>query len=153
MKFTSTFKRNLSITASLGSLTTAAANVRRLRLFRLQLGAENTPVDSMIDFQLWRCTTAGTAGSNPTKDPMDPADTLAATAVVIQALTVEPTPGNIADDIPLYQKATYLWETYVGSGSELVSPVAVTSGWYVKTPTILAAGTTPLITASMRWDE
>lgn len=153
--YRTTMKRTLNPTFAVGVLTCAASSPRRLRVFGLTVGSENTPNDWAIDWQVQRSTTAGTAGSAPTIVADDLADTIAATAVVAQAMTADPTlTAGLAIDLPLNLRGTWSWECDPGSKQVLIIPAAAgPAGIAIRTPTINPGSNTPVVSANVRWEE
>lgn len=128
--------RTASATLSVGSLTAAASNPRRYKLFDWVFGsAEAAPADGNSLWQIQRCTTAGTAGANPTPQSLDPGDTVAATTVCGQAHTTDPTltANAILASIGLNQRATFRWVP--APGKELIAPATASNGMAFRTPT------------------
>lgn len=128
--------RTASATLSVGSLTAAASNPRRYKLFDWVFGsAEAAPADGNSLWQIQRCTTAGTAGSNPTPQAIDPGDTVAATTVCGQAHSADPTltANAILASIGLNQRATFRWVP--APGKELICPATASNGMAFRTPT------------------
>lgn len=127
-------QRTASATLAVGSLTANATRPRRQKWYQLELGSEATPADNAFLWQVQRCTTAGTAGSSVTPQPIDPADA-ATEAVGGQAHTINPTLTASAFllSIPLNQRATFRWDA--SPGYELVTPATASNGAALITPT------------------
>lgn len=141
-KFSFLAQRTASTTLSVGSLTAAASNMRRAKLYELDFGSEASPADNPFLWQVQRCTTAGTAGSTFVGVTLDPADSLASTIVGGVAHTVDPTVTANAFllTIPLNQRATYQWRA--NPGSELLIPATASNGVAIRTPTSSAVSVT-----------
>jgi len=147
-KFGVTLQRTASTTLAVGSLTAAASNMRRAKVYDFFLGSEATPADNAFLWQVQRCTTAGTAGTNPTPLALDSADTLASTIVAGQAHTVDPTGSTVLMSVPLNQRATFRW--VAAPGGELVIPATASNGVKWETPT---AGGLVSVTCSVQYEE
>lgn len=147
-KFGVTLQRTASATLAVGSLTAAAANMRRAKVYDILLGSEATPADNAFLWQVQRCTTAGTAGTNPTPLSLDSADSLATTIVAGQAHTVDPTGSTVLMSVPLNQRASFRW--VAAPGGELVIPATASNGVKFETPT---AGGLVAVTCSAMFDE
>jgi hypothetical protein len=134
-KFGVTMQRTASTTLVTGSLTAPGSNMRRAKIYDLVFGSEATPADNAFLWEVQRCTTAGTAGTNPTPVALDSADSLASTIVAGQAHTVNPTQSanTFALRIGLNQRATFRW--VAAPGGELVIPATATNGFTFATPT------------------
>jgi hypothetical protein len=133
-KYGVTLQRTASATLSVGALTAPGAGARRAKIYDLMFGSEATPADNAFLWQLQRCTTAGTAGTNPTPNPLDPADAAAVT-VAGQAHSVDPTltGGALPLTVALNQRATFRW--VAAPGGELVIPATANNGFAIRTPT------------------
>lgn len=124
--------RTASTTLAVG-VWTASATPRRTKTYELNLGCSGAPNDNAFDWQIQRCTTAGTS-SAVTPQPLDPADAAALFAAG-ENITVTPTltAGQILLDIALNQRATYRW--LAAPYSELVTPATQNNGLALTTPT------------------
>lgn len=140
--FSATMQRTASTSLSVGSLTAAASAPRRALVYELDFGSEASPADNPFLWQVPRCTTAGTAGTNFTPIALNPADTLASTIVCGQAHSADPTvtANSFLLTIPLNQRATYQWRA--NPGSELVIPATASNGIAIRTPTSSAVSVT-----------
>ncbi len=147
-KFGVTMQRTASTTLATGSLTAAASSMRRAKVYDLMFGSEATPADNAFLWQVQRCTTAGTAGTNPTPLALDSADSLATTIVAGQAHTVDPTGATVLMSIGLNQRATFRW--VAAPGGELVIPATASNGIKFETPT---AGGLVSVTVTAHFDE
>jgi hypothetical protein len=129
-----------------GSLTANPTRPRRQRWYELELGSEAAAADNPFLWQVQRCTTAGTAGSSVTPQPLDPADA-ATEAVGGQAHSVNPTQTASAYllTVPLNQRATFRWVAV--PGKELVTPATASNGAVIITPTSSAVAVTALLHA------
>lgn len=136
-KFGATMQRTASTTLAVGSLTAAAASPRRAKVYDLFFGCESTAADNAFLWQVQRCTTAGTAGTNPTPNSLDPGDSLATTIVCGQAHSADPTGATVLMSIPLNQRATFRW--VAAPGSEIMIPATAVNGVKFETPTASAA--------------
>jgi hypothetical protein len=149
-KYSAIMQRTASASLSVGSLTAAASSPRRALIYDLFMGSEAAPGDFAFLWQVQRCTTAGTAGSNTTPQPLNPADTLASTMVCGQAHSADPTltANAIEASFPLNQRATFRW--VAAPGSEIVTPATASNGVAFRTPT---AGALVSISLTALYDE
>lgn len=147
-KWATLMQRTASTTLAVGSLTAAAANMRRAKVYDLNFGSEATPADNAFLWSVQRCTTAGTAGTNPTPIALDIGDTLASTIVVGQAHSVTPTGTTVVLAIPLNQRATFRW--VAAPGGEIVIPATASNGIKFETPT---AGGLVAVSVSAHFEE
>lgn len=113
------------------SLTQPGTLMRRAKIFDINVsqGAAPASTDTNIVFQLERYTTAGTSTAlSPVAN--DPADTVASTNIGGVNHTIEPTgkSGFWLFQIMLNQRAPYRWQTYLGSGAELVLAATASAG-------------------------
>lgn len=142
-------RANASTSLAMGSITAAAASPRRAKIYDLLLGAGGSPADNNIIWDVIRCTTAGTAGSNVTPGALDAANTLASTIVIGQAHTVDPTTSGVSHlHVALNQRATFRW--VAAPGGELMVPATASNGFKITTPT---AANTPQVDATVHFDE
>ena len=127
--------RTASATLSILSLTGAASNPRRAKIYDFIFGSSATPGDFAFLLQAQRCTTAGTAGSAVTPQTLDPADTIASTMVGGQAHSADPTltSNQIPISIALNQRATFRW--VAAPGGEIVTPATASNGIAFRTTT------------------
>lgn len=119
-----------STAKTFASITQPASSMRRAKIFDINVsqGAAPASTDTNIVFQLERYTSAGTSTS-ATPVPADPADGAAVTIGGVNH-TIEPT-GKAAVwlfQIMLNQRAPYRWQTYLGSGAELVLAATANNG-------------------------
>jgi len=149
-KFGVTMQRTASASLSVGSLTAAASSMRRAKIYDLMFGSEATPADNAFLWQVQACTTAGTAGTNPTPKALDAADSLASTIVVGQAHSVDPTltANALPLSIGLNQRATFRW--VAAPGGEIVIPATASNGFAIRTPT---AGGLVAVSCTAMYDE
>jgi hypothetical protein len=129
-----------TLSASLKSaivISNAAAAYRRSKIFDINVSQGGAPAstDTNIEFVFGRFTgSAPSGGTAQTPCPADLAD--AATTMTCQiAPTIEPgtiTAQNLFDMF-LNQRAPYRWQTYLGSGAELVLPATASIGGTLRT--------------------
>jgi hypothetical protein len=132
--------RTASTTLSVGALTAAASNPRRYKLYDWGFGAaEGTVGDGVFEWEIQRCTTAGTAATNPTPVIVDPGDTQAATTVCGQGHTTDPTltANTVLFAMGLNQRASFRWVP--APGKELIIPATASNGLAFRTPIASAA--------------
>jgi len=146
-KFGVTMQRTASATLAVGSLTAAAASMRRAKVYDLIFGCEATANDFAFLWQVQRCTTAGTA-SAATMNSLDSADTLATTIVGGQVHTVDPTGTTVLLSVAVNQRSTFRW--VAGPYGELIIPATASNGIKIETPT---AGALVAITACACFEE
>ncbi len=129
------------------SLTAPASGMRRGKLYDILFGSEGSaPADNAFDWEVLRCSTAGTATA-ATPNPLDPADAAAVT-VGGQAHSAEPTTGVSILDWPMNQRASTRW--VASPGSELVFPATASNGFTIRTK---VAGGAVAVTATGFVDE
>lgn len=138
--FAVSMTRTASTTLSVGSLTGAASNPRRYKMSDWVYGAaEGTVGDGVFEWEIQRCTTAGTATAVTIPGAIDPADVVAATTVCGQNHTVDPTvtANQVVYAAGLNQRATF---RYVAQpGKELIIPATASNGFAFRTPVASAA--------------
>jgi hypothetical protein len=110
------------------SLTAQTTGLRRARIYEVNCGADGTPADNPLIYDIIRCTSIGTGGTNIATVALDPVDT-AGTTVATGNQTTDPTPvaGAVVLTVPLNQRATYRW--VASPGSEFVVPATNTNGF------------------------
>lgn len=127
--------RTASTSLSVGSLTAAASAMRRYKLSDWVYGAaEGVVADGVFEWEIQRCTTAGTATAVTIPNAIDPGDTAAATTVCGQNHTADPTltANQVLYAAGLNQRATF---RYVAQpGKELVIPATASNGLAFRTP-------------------
>ena len=132
----------LAIQGAQNTLTTAyktamsavcpASNMRRMKIFDINMAAQSAPAstDTNIQFDLSRISAAGT--STPfTLLYLDPADTYSTTIGGVNH-SVEITlvaAGTSVFNIAMNQRAPYRWQTYLGSGAEIMMPATASNGF------------------------
>ncbi len=146
-KFGVSMQRTASTTLAVGSLTAAAASMRRAKIYDFILGSEATPADNAFLWSVQRCTSAGTATA-ANMNPLDTGDSLATTIVGGQNHTVDPTGALVVWAIALNQRATFRW--VAAPGGELVIPATASNGFKWETPT---AGGLVSVTVSANFEE
>jgi hypothetical protein len=119
----------------------AASNMRRQKHFDLNLSQGSAPAstDTNIEFDYSRNTAVGT-GTAYTCNPNDPADgAFTGSANVNTTIEGTYTASSSVFQILLNQRAPYRWQTYLGSGAELVVPATASVGFGLR---VLSAGYT-----------
>lgn len=108
-------------------VTVIGATTVRPRVFDIILGSQATPADQAAEYSIKRFTAAGTAGSSPTPNPLDPSDVASvATAGITHSAEPTYTAGSTLLDINLNQRATFRW--VASPGMELVGPATASNG-------------------------
>lgn len=123
---TAAFKTAITVTAA------ASATIRRGKIFDINVSQSGAPAstDTNIQFDLSRTTAAGTGATAYTLNPNDPADAAFSGIGAVNVATIEPTytANSSVFNIGLNQRAPYRWQTYLGSGAELVYPATASAG-------------------------
>lgn len=120
----------------------ASSNPRRIKVFDINVGAQSAPAstDTNIQFDLSAVSADGT-GTAYTLTPVDPGDaTWTSTAKVNH--TVEPTliaARTSLFNIGMNQRAPFRWQTYLGSGAEIMFAATASNGFALRA---LSAGYT-----------
>jgi hypothetical protein len=130
-----TYKTALIITAA------SSGTIRRGKIFDINVAAQSAPAstDTNLQFDLSRQTAAGTTTSY-TPVANDPADAaFSGLAGVNASAEGTITSNSSVFNIALNQRAPYRWQTYLGSGGELVYPASASNGFALRT---LSAGYT-----------
>jgi hypothetical protein len=149
-KYTLHMQRSaLSNSLSFGAIQAPGSGMRRIKLYGLVVGSEDTPANLANLWQLQRSTTAGTWTNARTPQPLDLADA-AAVSVGQDTATVDPTLTSNAflGDIPLNLQASWNWQCI--PGGEIVVPATANNGLALRTPTV---GSTPKGTAIFSFEE
>jgi hypothetical protein len=130
-RFGTVMNRTLSTTLDVGSVINAASSMRRFQIYDLMFGSDATPGDTALLWSVGRQSAAATGGTAPAINTLDAGDVLAATVVPNQSPTTNGT--HVATStllsVPLNQRATFRW--VAAPGSELVSPVTASNGFYI----------------------
>lgn len=127
-------------TANKTAVTIVGATTVRIRVYELEVGLTTAPnaTDQQLEFGAGRFTAAGTAGSAPTPNPIDPAD-VASTATAGITHSAEPTyAATYLMDNAENQRAFFRW-VWNGPGYEWVMPATAANGFGVKNIGITAA--------------
>ena len=128
-----------TLTSALKSFITLAcpaASMRRFKVFDINVsqGAAPASTDTNIEFAMNRYTGAVGIGTAFTPPPADLAD---AVTLVTSLVNLTAEPGTITAqalfDMLLNQRAPYRWQTYLGSGAELVMPATASIGCCFRT--------------------
>lgn len=77
--------------ATLPLMTLIGSTSVRAKLFAFDVSSEATLADQSIKIGIQRCTSAGTPGSNPTPQALDPADPAAQSTCGLSVFSVGPT--------------------------------------------------------------
>ena len=113
------------------TISCASSNARRFKIFDINIAAQGAPAstDTNIQFDLSKHTAAGT-NTATTLIAADLGDSYW-TSVGGANNTVEPTgPSATAGvfNIAMNQRAPFRWQTYLGSGAELIFPATANNG-------------------------
>lgn len=112
------------------TVSCAASSARRFKIFDINIAAGSAPAstDTNIQFDLSRHTAAGT-NTAYTMLAADPADANW-TSVGGVNNTVEPTISGTPSlfNLAMNQRAPFRWQTYLGSGAELMLPATANNG-------------------------
>lgn len=139
-RFSFTMQRTASTTLDVGSVLTAASNMRRFCIYDIVVGSEATAADNPFLWTVNKRTGTATAGSGVTGQPLDISDTLAATLVGNQAPTTNGSGTGVMLSIPLNQRATFRW--VAAPGGEFIAPATASNGFSAATPTSSAVAVT-----------
>lgn len=126
-------------TGSKTALTIIAASTVRPRIAEYHVGITTAPfgTDQQLEYGVGRTTTAGTAGSNPTPNPVDPGD-VASTATAGITHSAEPTfASTYLIDQPQNQRAKDRW--IAQPGYEFVIPATANNCFALKNISIANA--------------
>jgi hypothetical protein len=132
---TTTYKTALIVTAA------ASGTIRRGKVYDINVAAQSAPAstDTNIQFDLSRQTAAGTTTAY-TLLPNDPADAVFSGLGGVNATAEGTVTANSSVfNIALNQRAPFRWQTYLGSGAELVYPATASNGFALRS---LSAGYT-----------
>ena len=77
--------------STLPLITLIGSTSVRAKIFAFDVSAEGAPSDDAVKLTWQRCTTTGTAGSNPTPQVLDPADPAAQSTCGLAVFSVGPT--------------------------------------------------------------
>lgn len=137
-------------TANKTAATIVAATTVRPRLAEFTIGLITAPnsTDQQLEFAVGRFTVAGTAGSAPTPNPVDPGD-VAAVATAGITHSAEPTyAATYFMDNAENQRA--LFRHVAVPGLEFMAPATAANGIGAKNVAITA---TSIILATLLWTE
>ncbi len=133
-------QQNLSSSfKTIAALTAATASLRRAWIFDLMFGADGTPADNVITYDISRQTAAGTSTAL-TPNALDPADAGADT-IGSGNFTAEGTitANSSVLGIAVNQRASYRW--VAAPGSELVIPATNLAGFAARAKSPAYTGT------------
>jgi len=130
------------------AVTVVATIAIRPMVNEFELGSSTTPADVAAVIVVARFTAAGTAGSSPTPNPLDPADVASVSTGGITH-SAEPTyAATHLMDLPINQRATFRWVAQ--DGREFIAPATAANGIGIQMNT---AGTALVLNASMLFRE
>lgn len=138
----STYKTIMSVSAQ-------TTGLRRAHIYEINLGADGTPADNVLIYDVSRQTTAGTGGATVTAVVTEPADT-GSTMVVFVNPTGEPgiTATSSLLTVAVNQRATYRWVAV--PAQELVIPATNLAGLAYRA---LSPGYTSTVLITTMWME
>lgn len=125
-------------TANKTAVSIVGGTTTRLRIGEFSVGLTTAPnsTDQQLEFGIGRWTAAGTAGSAPTPNPVDPAD-VASTGTAGITHSAEPTYASTYFlDNAMNQRAMFRWVAV--PGYEFVNPATATTGIALKNIAITA---------------
>lgn len=136
------YQQTVSSSSKTAISIVAGSTARRGKIFDINVATQSAPAstDTNIQFALERQTAANSGGSAWTALPVDPAD-----AAFSGTVSYNPTgEGTVTASsavfvIAMNQRAPYRWQTYLGSGAELVYPATQSNGFALR---VLSAGYT-----------
>jgi hypothetical protein len=122
----------------------AGSTARRGMVFDMNLGAQSAPAasDTNLQFDLSRQTAlASSSFTAYTPVLANPADAAFAGTAGVNNASTEPTitSNSSVFNIAMNQRAPFRWQTYLGSGAELVYPATQSNGFALR---VLSAGYT-----------
>lgn len=128
----STYKTQLALTAATATLTSA-------EVFDVMFGADGTPADNVITYDISRQTAAGTSTA-VTPNPLDLSKRAAGT-VASACFTAEGTVTAASSvlSIAVNQRASYRW--VAAPGSELIIPATNLAGFAMRAKSPAYTGT------------
>lgn len=125
-------------TASKTAVTVLSTTAVRPRVYEFTIGVKTDPntTDQQLEWAIGRVTAAGTAGSSPTPNPVDPGD-VASVATAGITHSAEPTyAATYLMDMVMNQRAVFRWVAV--PGYELVAPATAANGIGIKNVAITA---------------
>lgn len=129
---------NASGSANKTLITIIGGTTVRPRIFDLNVGSSGTPADYAAQFKVGRFTAVGTAGSNPTPEPVDPADVAClATAGITHSVEPTYTAGKSPLGFSMNLRANFRWVAM--PGFELVGPATANNGLGLQLVSAVAA--------------
>ena len=142
---TTTYKTILTVTATTAA---SAASCRRGKLYDLSVGADGTPADNVIVWDISKQTAAGGA-TTVTPIALDPADSaMLGVATAHSSAEGTITAASALFNLGVNQRASYRW--VAAPGSELLYPAVHASGLALRAKSPAYAST---VTASMLVEE
>jgi len=137
---------------TVGTIRADATTPRRQKWYDIMFGSESTAGDAQIRWTVTRLSAAGagTAGNNPTPQPLDPADA-AALADCHSDFTAEPTTYDAVSvlSIGLNQRASFRW--VAAPGGEIVTAATASIGAGIRTPVISTGN--PDVATTVHFEE
>lgn len=117
--------------ATLPMMTLIGSTSVRSKIYAFELSSDATPADHAAKYALQRCTTTGTAGSNPTAQYIDPADSSVAAQSTCGLAIFSVGPTLTANAFVwlagLNQRATFHYQC--APGKEFVIPATANNGF------------------------
>jgi hypothetical protein len=114
--------------ATLPIMNILSTTAIRPKIYDVLMSSGSTPADNVGTFKFQRCTTAGTAGSNPTPNALDPGDPSPAAVIGLAIFSVGPTltANAFVHSFSMNQRATVRW--VASPGGEWVMPATANYG-------------------------
>jgi hypothetical protein len=131
-----------SATAPMMGLSAASSNPHRLGVRYFATGSDATPAESAFTYKIQRGTTVGTAGSTPTPQSLNPADSTASSAqcgLAVYGGNPTLTASAFLLIATLHQRNTFQWYA-MDADSELVIPATANNGVFVMSEVVGGVG-------------
>jgi hypothetical protein len=143
-------QQNIGTTAkTVLTVTSQTTGIRRGKIYEVNCGADGVPADNPLIYDIIRCTSIGSGGTNIVPPALDGADGLAV-MVATGNQTGEPgvTATAVMLTIPLNQRATYRW--VAAPGMEFVVPATNANGFAFRASSTIYAST---VVFDVMWQE
>jgi len=129
-------------------LSSSTATPRRFKIYDVLIGANGTPADNFMEFDISRITASSTT-TVLAAHPLDQADAVALTVATVNSSTFGTiTTGSNVLYVGLNQRASYRW--VASPGGELVAPATSSAGFQLRTR---SGGYTGTATGTLHFEE
>lgn len=120
-------------------------------IYEIIIGCSTSAVDTQVTHVVQRISAAGSGGTTPTPEPLDPDNPKASVCTTRSGHTGEPTyTGAAWLQLALHLRSTFRWVARQPDGNLFIKATASHGAAHKRTT---AGSGTPALTTTMHWDE